>query len=234
MPDGSPAAPRFSLIVAWGAGTIPWTPGKGDGRVRRTVSSLIELVKKSLARGRRGNVSIDDRLFRKFGGQRGMNRYHPLQEIDSVVPILSKISLWGGLTDEQQAGIYRRLEIGAFKKGDVIFSKGDEPLYIYIVKAGVVEIVASGEGVSLRKEAIDVGGCFGVIALMAVQRYAATAMAAEDTELMVLSRQGLLDLYHEDTRLFALLMMNIAREIARKLTATDVVLLECVHELEEK
>ncbi len=160
-----------------------------------------------------------------------MKAYRPLEDIDSVIPILSQISVWGGLTEEQRAQIYRRLEVGTFEKGEHVFEKGDQPSHIYILKSGRIEITTSDRDVSVRKETVETGGCFGVIALMAVQTYTGTAVAAEDTEVMVLSRPALLGLYHEDIKLFALLMMNIAREIARKLTATDETLLQCVHEL---
>jgi CRP/FNR family transcriptional regulator, cyclic AMP receptor protein len=156
--------------------------------------------------------------------------YHPLEDIDSVISILSRISVWGGLTEEQQSEIYQRLEVGTFRKGEYVFRKGDQPSHIYILKSGKIEIVTSDQDVSIRKETVETGGCFGVIALMAVQTYTGTAMAVEDTEVMVLSRQALLELYHEDIKLFALLIMNIAREIARKLTITDEVLLQCIHE----
>jgi CRP-like cAMP-binding protein len=58
----------------------------------------------------------------------------------------------------------------------------------------------------------------------------ATAIAVEDSEVMVLSRQALLGLRNEDIELFALLMMNVAREIARRLKLTDDILLHYMHE----
>jgi CRP-like cAMP-binding protein len=163
-----------------------------------------------------------------------MKEYQPLKDIDSVIPILSKVSVWGGLTDQQQADIYKRLGIGIFKKGEYIFRKGDQPAHIYILKSGKIEIETSEGNVSARRETVETGGCFGVIALMAVHTYAGTAMAVEDSELMVLPRQALLDLYHEDIHLFALLITNIAREIARKLTLVDEVLLRYAHDLKEE
>ncbi len=66
-------------------------------------------------------------------------------------------------------------------------------------------------------------------ALMAMHPLTATALAAEDSEIMVLSRQALLRLRYEDIELFALLMMNIARELARRLKSSDNMLLNHVH-----
>jgi CRP/FNR family cyclic AMP-dependent transcriptional regulator len=163
-----------------------------------------------------------------------MKIYHPLSDINSVISILSRISLWGGLTGEQQEKIYQRLEVGTFKKGEYIFRKGDQPSHIYIVKSGKVKLLVSHEDAVIQKETVETGGSFGVAALMAVQTHMATALAAENTELMVLSREALLGLYHDDIKLFALLMMNIAREIARRLKMTDDILLQYVREHKDR
>jgi CRP/FNR family transcriptional regulator, cyclic AMP receptor protein len=157
-----------------------------------------------------------------------MTTYHPLTDIESVISILSQISVWGGLSAEQQTEIYRRLEVGTFKKGEYVFRKGEQPTHMYIVKSGRIDLRTSDEDVSVQKETVETGGCFGVAALMAMQTHMVTAVAAEDTEIMVLSREALLGLYHEDVELFALLMMNIAREIARRLKLTDDILLHYV------
>ena len=157
-----------------------------------------------------------------------MTAFHPLTDIEPVISILSKISVWGGLTSAQQAEIYQLLEVGSFKKGEYIFRKGDQPTHIYIVKSGKIDLMTSDRDVSVQKETIETGGCFGVAALMAMQTHMVTALAAEDTEVMVLSREALLGLYHDDITLFALLMMNIAREIARRLKLTDDILLQYV------
>ena len=60
---------------------------------------------------------------------------------------------------------------------------------------------------------------------MAMRRHTSTAIALEDSEVMVLSREALWQLRREDIELFALLMMNIARELARRLKLTDDILL---------
>ena len=81
-----------------------------------------------------------------------MNPLVPLENPEEVVSILSQISIFGGVTDDQQNEIFNRLEIGCWKKGDFIFRKGDEPSHIYIVKSGSVELFIPGvEAASRRK-----------------------------------------------------------------------------------
>lgn len=153
-----------------------------------------------------------------------------MRDINSVNAILSQVSVWGGMNPEQQEKIYKRLEVGRFKKGEYIFHKGEQPTHIYLVKSGAVEIITSDEEVSLHKETIPTGGSFGVAALIAMQISSVAAIALEDSEIIALSREALLDLRHEDAELFALLMMNVARELARKLLLTDDMLLQHMHD----
>ncbi len=159
-----------------------------------------------------------------------MDKYHRLIDPGSVASILSRISVWGGLSSDQQERVYERLETGSFRKGEYIFRQGEQPSHVYIVKSGSVELTASNQHEIIQKETVEAGGSFGFAALIAVQTHMVSARATEDTELVVLSREALLGFYHDDPRLFALLMMNIAREIARRLKLTDDILLQYVHE----
>ncbi len=154
-----------------------------------------------------------------------MKTFVPLHDVEPVRPILSDIAIWGGVTDEQREKIFKRLELGAFSEGEYIFQKGDEPSYIYIVKSGKIGLLISDEEVTIEKKVLGSGECFGEASLLAMQRHTTSAVALENSEVMVLSRQALLQFRGEDIHLFALLMMNIARELARRLKLTDDILL---------
>jgi CRP-like cAMP-binding protein len=162
-----------------------------------------------------------------------MKIYQSIKDIDSVISILSQISVWEGLKGEEQQKLYRRLEIGIFKKGEYIFQKGDQPTHVYIVKSGQIDLFNFDQNVSVQKQAVKTGGSFGVSALIAMQTHMVTAIAAEDSEVMVLSRQALLELRHEDIELFANLMINVAKDIAQKLKLTDDILLQQMREHKE-
>jgi CRP/FNR family transcriptional regulator, cyclic AMP receptor protein len=158
-----------------------------------------------------------------------MKIFFPLEDIASVVPILSDVAIWGGVTEEQCDKIFRRLEIGVFKKGENVFQKGDEPSHIYVVKKGKIGLFIIDQNINFEKKILITGECFGVASLMAMRTHTSTAIALEDSEIMVLSREALWQLRREDIELFALLMMNIARELARRLKLTDDILLGYMH-----
>lgn len=159
--------------------------------------------------------------------------FSPLTNAGDVLPILSRIGIFGGATEFQQEEIFRWLEVGIVHEGQYIFQKGEEPSHIYIVKRGEIELLIPGADVTIQKKRLGVGECFGQVALMSMNRHAISAVASENSEVIVLSRRSLHQLRHEDIELFALLIMNIARELARRLTYTDEMLLNSFHQREE-
>ena len=102
-------------------------------------------------------------------------------------PILAQISIFGGVTDTQQKAIFKRLEMGVIKKGQYIFQKGDEPSHIYIVKSGRIELFIPDEGNMVEKKVLGVGGCFGQVALMSIHRHTISAVALDDSEIILFS-----------------------------------------------
>jgi CRP/FNR family transcriptional regulator, cyclic AMP receptor protein len=154
-----------------------------------------------------------------------MKTFVPLTDPESLFPILSDIALFGGMSERQMSAICRWLEQGVFVGGERIFQKGDDPSHIYIVTRGKIDLLIVDQGVTLQKKTLVAGDCFGEASLIAMQRHAATAIACEESEVIVLSKHALLRLQREDCALFSLLMMNLARELARRLRLTDEILL---------
>ena len=158
-----------------------------------------------------------------------MHAFVPLEDPKPVLSILSQISLLGGFTDRQQSEIFTRLETGVFRRGEYVFQRGDEPSHIYIVESGAIELLIPQDGTVIEKKRLGIGDCFGQVAVMSIHQHTVSALAIEDSEVIVLSRQALHQLRHEDIELFALLMMNIARELARRLQYMDEMLLHRLH-----
>jgi len=154
-----------------------------------------------------------------------VNTYPPLQDVDSVLSILSTISFLGGVPDAKREKIFRLLEAGSFRKGEYISRKGDVPSHIYIIKSGRVDLLISNDQVTSRKREFTLGDCFGEAALLSMNNNTASFVAAEDVEIIVLSRRALSQLRREDPDLFSMLLLNLARELARKLQFTDEILL---------
>ena len=158
-----------------------------------------------------------------------MSTFNPFENPESVVSVLSQISMFGGVTEAQQTEIISRLEVGTFKRGEIIFQAGDEPTHIYIVKSGLVALFISDGEMKVEKKRLGKGECFGHVALISINKHNLSAVAVVDSEIIVFSKELLHHLHHEDSELFSLLVMNIARELARRLQFTDDLLLKAMH-----
>jgi len=158
-----------------------------------------------------------------------MSAFVPLIDVGTVIPILSKIAIFGGLSDSHLYKVFRVLRKGSFNTGDIIFREGDSPQFIYIVKSGTIDLVIPDNDIIIEKMTLRSGECFGESAFMAIQRQTATAISLDTSEVMVFSKDALKELHNDDLELFSILMMNIARELARRLEQTDKVLLRYIN-----
>ncbi len=158
-----------------------------------------------------------------------MSSFKPLENFDTVASLLSEISMFGGINEAQQQEIFSQVEVGAFHRGETIFQEGDEPMHIYIVKSGLVGLFISDKNVKIEKKRLGKGECFGHVALISINRHNLSAVAVVDSEIIVFSKELLHRLHHQDSELFSLLMLNIARELARRLQFTDDLLLKAIH-----
>lgn len=149
----------------------------------------------------------------------------PLLDVENVLPILNKIAILGGLDDKQLYTVFRMLETEHYKTGEFIFRQGDAPSHIRIIRNGRVRMVENVEGTPLELFEFKTGDCFGETSVIAIQQHTASALAIEDTDLLVVPRDKLFALYDSDPQLFGMLMMNIAREACRRLNKTEETML---------
>ncbi len=145
----------------------------------------------------------------------------PFTEIDRVIPILNKISLFGGLQEQHLHTVYRSLQLVKYTDSELIFEEGDSPSNIYIILTGTVKMVLNYGEEPLELIEFSVGNCIGETSVIGIQPHSATAVAQGEVELLVLSRSALMSFFHEDTELFSYVILNIAREACRRLGRAD-------------
>ena len=158
-----------------------------------------------------------------------VKEFAPLQYDGPVESILCNIPFLGGITDAQRELIFSYFEVGHYETGEFIARKDETPSHIYIIKSGSVSLVL-GEGDSaISKRQFSEGDSFGEAALLSLVNNSASFVANEPCELIVLSRRALNELRKRDAEVFCHLMVNMARELARKLQYTDEMLLNLEH-----
>ena len=149
----------------------------------------------------------------------------PLLDVENVLPILNRIAILGGLDDSQLFTIFRILELETYRPGELVFEQGESPSHIRIIRKGRVRVVEDRDGTPLELVEFKVGDCFGETSVIGIYPHTVSAIAEEETELLVIPREKLFELYDSDPKLFGMLILNIAREACRRLNQTEEVML---------
>jgi len=155
-------------------------------------------------------------------------KFSPLSEKKDIIPILSRINIFSALSKTQLHKITKTLKKTTFTPNEFIFREGQEPSHIYIIESGKIKIIIGQESLPLEMFQFESGQCFGETSVIGIQSHSASAVAIEQTELIVLSKKALFSLFDIDKELFAMLILNIAREACRRLHSTDQALLHYV------
>jgi CRP/FNR family cyclic AMP-dependent transcriptional regulator len=142
---------------------------------------------------------------------------------------LRNIGLFGALSDEVLANLAGMLTVVLPQIGEVIFHEGDEANAMYVVLNGEMEVMkASRNGVDARVAVLGPGDWFGEMSIVDVQPRSATVRAVAPTRLVRISAADLDTLYRQDVRSYAIVVLNLARELSRRLRVADGILADLI------
>ena len=131
--------------------------------------------------------------------------------IDSSV--LFRYSLFDGLEQEQINGIMPYMQQECYEAGDDVISEGGQNCRICFILEGRVAAVKNG----IILEEIGEGCFFGEMEVLDVMPSAATIKALATTRVMVLSIDALGDIYDNDLKTYSFIIMNLAKDLSRRL-----------------
>lgn len=153
-----------------------------------------------------------------------MNRFRPLEDPTPLQEMLPMIAFLGGLSEAQLAILYPSFETATFTAGAYISRCGDTPTHIHIIRSGKVALFIHDGDRTIRKRTFQSGDCFGEAALLSLINDSASFLAEEPTELIAFSRRALNQLHRDEPKIFSQILLNLARDLARKLQYTDLIL----------
>ena len=141
-------------------------------------------------------------------------------KFDELYQVLKsgEVSLFGALAGAQIDDLWDHLNIRIYRAGEKIFEQGDLPNEVYIVLSGKVDFVLENQGVLQIEACFQAGQTFGESAYLGIQPHVGSAQVRStgDAEIIVLTRDALMNIQKQDKDLFALLVMNLSREVSRK------------------
>lgn len=140
------------------------------------------------------------------------------------IALLQAMPIFGALREDAIEWLLTDAPCVERMAGEHYFHEGDEARCMYVIESGAVEVLKAWDGEDWPLHVLHVGDCFGEMALMDFGARSASLRAVEDTRAIEIATAALHRLYERDLEQFALIQMNLGREVARRLRATDELL----------
>jgi len=144
---------------------------------------------------------------------------------DDVYRIISNIPFMGGFTEDELTRIIACFERASASSGDKIICRGEQPSHLYVIISGRVELrIVDGDS-DIHKRTFDSGDHFGEVGMLALVNDTASFIALEDCELLAFPIRALNELRKGSPDLFGRVVLNLARDLARKVQYSDDLML---------
>jgi CRP-like cAMP-binding protein len=141
-----------------------------------------------------------------------------IEELPMIDPTaLQKYSLFGGLLEDQIDRILPFMEHEIYGSEDVIIAEGTPNDRIRFIIEGLVVVSKDNVELTTFKE----GDFFGEMEVLDVMPSAATIKARKPTQVLSISNRALREIYKIDIKAFSLILMNLARDLSRRLRRMD-------------
>jgi len=152
-----------------------------------------------------------------------------LGETPSSVEELRTVGLFGAVSDEVLEFLAAKLVVLLPGSGDAVFHEGDAARDMFVVISGEMEVLKrSQSGVDARVAMLGPGDWFGEMSILDVQPRSATVRVLAPARLLRIGAADLDGLYRHDTKAYAIIVLNIARELSRRLRVADGLLADFV------
>jgi len=133
---------------------------------------------------------------------------------------LQKYSLFGGLMEEQIESIIPFMQQERYDPDEFIITEGRANDKIYFLIEGQVAVTKKDIVLSRFGE----GEAFGEMEVLDVMSAVASIKALSNVTLMSISNKSLREIYKLDVKIFSLIIMNLARDLSRRLRKADEIL----------
>jgi CRP-like cAMP-binding protein len=142
---------------------------------------------------------------------------------------LRNIGLFGALGDDVLQHLANTLSVHAPAAGETVFHEGDEASAMFVVMSGEMEVLKkSKRKTEARVALLGPGDWFGEMSIVDIQPRSATVRALAPSRLLRISAADLDALYRHDLRSYALIVLNLARELSRRLRVADGILADLI------
>ncbi len=143
--------------------------------------------------------------------------------------LLRNIALFGALSEDVLCLLAATLPTIRYQSGDVVFREGDPAHEMFVVLEGEIEVLKrSRRGSESRVAVLGPRDTLGEMAFIDMQNRSATVRAVAPSRLICVTAEVMESLYRTDLKAYTLIVLNIARDLSRRLRVTDGILADFV------
>lgn len=134
---------------------------------------------------------------------------------------LGKLPLFGGLADDALKSFADAAVEKTYGAGQEVFREADVARELFVLESGALEVVKRAQSGDLTLWKIRPGESFGEMSLIDMQPRSASVVATVDSRAWCWAYAAFRERYCVDGKCYTLLVMNIARELSRRLRRAD-------------
>jgi CRP-like cAMP-binding protein len=135
--------------------------------------------------------------------------------------MLQQTPLFGGIREDVLAFLLSVCRDVRVPKGEFFFREDEPGDSMYVLESGSVEVRKRAPHGELLLSRLGAGDCIGEMAMIDLAPRSASVLAVEDCGGFEIFAASLYQLYERDVEQFALIQMNMARELSRRLRISD-------------
>ena len=137
------------------------------------------------------------------------------------VELLQQMPIFGGIDDAALRFLLDPVPSISVPTGRFFFRERDPADCMYVLQSGRVAVLKDWAGREMLLRELGVGDCFGEMALLDLFPRSASVRALADCRAMALTPDHLYRLFEHNAEQFAMIQMNIGREMSRRLRESD-------------
>ncbi|MEX8520132.1 MAG: Crp/Fnr family transcriptional regulator [Leptothrix sp. (in: b-proteobacteria)] len=149
----------------------------------------------------------------------------------SRIELLQCMPIFAGVREDTLQWLLGKAQECHISEGDYFFRQADEAMYMYVLESGQATVRKTWNEHELQLGTLSAGDCFGEMAVIDMSARSASVRAETDCIAIEISSINLHGICEYDAGQFAIIQMNINRELSRRLRMSDEKLMRvAVHE----
>ena len=131
------------------------------------------------------------------------------------------MAIFGAVSDDALQFVIDHAEFKNFSENQFLFVEGDLANAMYVLITGKVTVFRDWEGERFPLREMGRGECVGEMSFLACSARSASVMAVEKVQVIEITNNLLADLYLSFPEQYTIIIMNMAREVCRRLEQAD-------------